>query len=118
MKTLTTFLFFALFTLAACGDKEAMPTIEDQLQGAWKREWRPFPLVNTYNFHAGGCDTYALIPGQPVQYYAYSYTTDADTLTMFDLGRMEYYRFTVSFPTDTTAVLSPFEGVDYHLTRL
>lgn len=105
-----------VLAFAGCAEKEALPSIDERLQGAWVRKW--LSLTNTYNFHAGACDSYAIVPAQPVQYYAYAYTAEGDVLRMVDLSCGEPYICTVSFPTDSTAVLSWGGGVDYQLTRI
>lgn len=105
-----------LGALGGCSEKDPPPSVEDQLQGAWVRKW--FLLTNTYNFHDGACDTYSIIPAQPVQYYAYAYTVSRDTLTMIDLASLVQTKAVVKFPTDTTAVLSFWGGIDYFLTRI
>ena len=114
-------LFLALFlwlvsSLWSCGEKQPMPTLDDNLHGAWQRQW--MNMTNRYNFHDGACDAYAVIPAQPVQYYAYAYTTNGDTLSMLDLASGCLSRAVVSFPTDSTAVLSWVEGIDYFLKRI
>lgn len=106
----------ALLALGGCSEKDPPPSVEDQLQGAWVRKW--LTLTNTYNFHDGACDTYAIIPAQPVQYYAFAYTVNRDTLTMIDLASLLQTKAVVSFPTDTTAVLSFLGGPNYFLTRI
>ena len=100
----------------SCSEKDPLPTADEMIQGAWKREW--IGLTQTYNFHSGACDAYSIIPGQPYQYYALAYSFRGDTLTMIDLAGREKYEAIVSFPTDTTAVLSWIGGVEYHLTRI
>lgn len=106
----------AMILLSSCADKDPEPTLEERLHGAWKREWHS--LTNRYNFHDGACDAYAIVPAQPVQYYAYAYTTQGDTLTMLDLGVGEKFVFVVKFPTDSTAILSRIGGLNYFLTKL
>jgi hypothetical protein len=116
---LSIFAFMALLLVvlfSGCAEKEPLPTLDDKLQGAWQREW--YSLTNRYNFHGGACDTYAIIPAQPIQYYAYSYTTKGDTLTMLDLGVGQEFVFVVEFPTDSTAVLIREGGINYFLKRL
>lgn len=102
--------------LGGCSEKDPPPTLEERLQGAWVRRW--LSLTNTYNFHDGACDTYAIIPAQPVQYYAYAYTCEGDTLIMLDLASLSQTKAVVSFPTDSTAVLGFIGGLDYFLTRI
>lgn len=100
----------------SCSEKEPPPTLDEQLQGAWQREW--LTLTNRYNFHGGACDVYSIIPAQPYQYYAYAYATEGDTLTMLDLACGNVRRAVVSFHTDSTAVLAWIGGVEYHLKRI
>lgn len=113
-------LAFSLAVMVAllngCADKDPAPTLDERLQGAWQRNYRD--LTNRYNFHAGACDVYAIIPAQPVQYYAYAYATSCDTLTMLDLGVGERFVFVVEFPTDSTAILSRVDGLNYFLLRI
>ena len=109
-------LLFAIITLFGCAEKDPLPTLDEQLQGAWVRTW--FDLTNRYNFHSGACDVYSIIPAQPYQFYAFAYTTDADTLHMIDLASGEVYSAVVTFPTDSTAVLAWEGGVNYFLKRI
>ena len=105
-----------LIMLCGCAEKEPPPTLDERLRGAWS--WKVFHLKNRYNFHAGGCDVYAVIPAQPVQHYAYAYTTEGDTLTMMDLASGYKNRAVVTFKNDTTAVLEWLCGINYTLKRL
>lgn len=109
-------LFIAIIAaFMGCAEKDPPPTLDEQLQGVWERNW--VSITNRYNFHDGACDVYSIIPAHPVQYYAYAYTTDGDILNMMDLASGEVYSAVVSFPTDSTAVLAWVGGVNYFLKR-
>ena len=117
MKNILIFSILILFS--GCADqKDPLPTLDEQLQGAWQYQW--IEWTNRYNFHAGACDQYGIVPGQPVQYYSYVYTTSGDTLRMLNLGEKwgEVSECIVSFPSDSTAVFSWEGGVNYFLKRL
>jgi hypothetical protein len=101
---------------SACADKDQLPTVEQQLQGAWQRKWVSF--TQRWNFHDGACDAYSIVPAQPVQYYSLAYTFRGDTMTVLDLASGEKYKAVVSFKNDSTAVLSWEGGVDYYLKRI
>lgn len=115
-------LFCVVVVFAGCGEKEPLPTIEEQLVGAWERKWLSF--TNTYSFDGNGqALAYAIIPGQPVQLYAYKYWFNQDTLSLIDLSASKPFRDTsravVSF-TDSgdTSVLSWVNGAKYYLKRI
>lgn len=108
-------LFFAML-FCSCKETDPLPTVEEQLQGAWQREW--LQLTNRYNFHAGSCDAYAIIPGQPYQLYNGVYSIRGDELTMMDLASGESRFGIVSFPTDSTAEIAWDGGIRYFLKRL
>lgn len=112
---------FCLEMLAGCGEKEPLPTLEDQLQGVWIG--KIIGITKTYNFHAGACDAYSIIGGQPYQYYGYAYTCQGDTLTLIDLAAIwqpgagvSRALVTVSDNGDT-ALVSWLDGVDLELKR-
>lgn len=100
--------------------EDPAPTLEERLQGSWSRKWIVFE--NTYSFDNGQCLTYAIIPGQPVQFYAYAYTFQGDTLSMVDLAspsnQRDVRRAVVEFPTDSTCILGFVGGVKYFLKRI
>ncbi len=121
----TAILFaLALLTNFGCSESDPPPTLNEQLQGAWIRNWTPAQAVTTYSFDGRGqYISYAILPAQPVQMYAGAYTTDGDVLTMYDLAEIDgigggIHHAVVSFPTDTTCVLAWVGGVNYYLTRL
>jgi hypothetical protein len=111
------FAALALLVLgfAGCKEVEPPPTVEDRIQGVWVRKY--LNLTNTYNFHDGACDSYAVIPGQPYQYYGFAYRVESDTLTMTNLASLEKSKHTVTFTSDTTVTLSRHDGIDYFLKR-
>lgn len=117
-------VLWMLFWATSCGDKDPMPTLNEQLQGAWIRHWTPAQAFTTYSFDGRGqYISYAILPAQPVQIYAGAYTTDGDVLTMYDLAEIDsigggVHQAVVTFPTDTTCVLAWVGGVNYYLTRL
>lgn len=109
---------FIIIVLASfgCAEKDPPPTLDEQLQGAWQRQW--LMLTNRYNFHDGACDVYSIIPSQPYQYYAYAYTTNGDTLRMLDLASGELTKLVVEFTSDSTAVMRSDGGINYFLKRI
>lgn len=109
-------ILLALLAAPGCAEKDPPPTLEERLQGVWQRDW--LNLTNRYNFHDGACDVYAIVSAQPVQYYAYAYSTNGDTLTMLDLAGGSVTKAVVSFPTDTTAVFMLEGGILYFLKRI
>lgn len=110
-----------VLTLGGCGEKEPLPTLEDQLQGVWIG--KIIGITKTYNFHGGACDAYSIIGGQPYQYYGYAYTCQGDTLTLVDLAAIWQPGAGVSRAIVTvsdngdTALVSWFDGVDLELKR-
>lgn len=115
-------LFCVVVVFGGCAEKDPLPTPEEMIVGAWERKWLTF--TNTYSFDGNGqALAYAIIPGQPVQLYAYKYWFTEDTLSLIDLSVSKPFRDTsravVSF-TDSgdTSVLSWLNGVDYYLTRI
>lgn len=114
---------FALWILfGGCRDSQDPPkTPEEKITGAWERNWLTF--TDTYSFDGHGqCLAYAIVPGQPVQLYASSYTFDGDTISIRYLGstggNADVRRAVVSFPDDSTCVLGWIGGVQYFLKRI
>ena len=105
---------------AGCAEEKLPPTTEERLQGAWAREWNGFE--QTWFFDDGLCTAYGIVAAQPAQQYSIAYWFNGDTINMVNLAAEKAHRDTiiaiVSFPTDSTAVLSWESGVDYHLTRI
>lgn len=105
-----------------CGEKEPLPTPKEKIVGAWERKWLTF--TNTYSFDGNGqALVYAIIPGKPVQLYAYKYWFDQDTLSLIDLSTskpfMDTSRAVVTFTDSSdTAVLSWLNGARYYLSRI
>ena len=118
------FVLAALFMLffGSCTEREAPPSMCEQLEGAWIRTWEPNGSTQTYSFHDGQCVAHSIIPAQPVQLYVWEYYCEGDTLTLVNLASATPFsdirRAVVSFPTDSTCVLGWFGGVDYQLKRL
>lgn len=120
--TLAAIALFCVAMLVGCGEKEPLPKPEEKIVGAWERKWLTF--TNTYSFDGNGqALAYAIIPGRPVQLYAYKYWFDQDTLSLIDLSTskpfMDTSRAVVTF-TDSgdTAVLSWLNGARYYLSRI
>ena len=115
-------LLMAAIAFTGCAEKEAPPTIEERLHGAWIRTWEPYNATNTYSFHDGQLLAHSIIPAQPVQAYFWQYYCKGDTLTLVNLASVEPFsdvrRAVVLFPTDSTCVLGWIGGVDYQLKRL
>ena len=115
-------LLMAAIAFTGCAEKEAPPTIEERLQGAWIRTWEPYNATNTYSFDGGQCVVHSIVPAQPVQAYFWQYYCNADTLALVNLASAEPFsdirRAVVSFPSDSTCVLGWLGGVDYILKRL
>lgn len=116
-------LAFALAVLfGGCRDSQDPPkTKAEKITGAWERTWLTF--TDTYSFDGHGqALEYAIIPGQPVQLYASSYTFQGDTISIRYLGstggNADVRRALVSFPDDSTCVLGWIGGVNYVLKRL
>lgn len=116
-------LVFALWILfGGCRDSQDPPkTPEEKITGAWERTLLQF--TDTYSFDGNGqCLAYAIVPGQPVQLYASSYTFQGDTISIRYLGSTggneDLRRAVVAFPTDSTCVLGWIGGVQYFLKRL
>ena len=111
-----------IFGMSACAETELPPTLEQKLHGGWTRQWPQGGAVTTYHFDDGQCLTYAILPAQPVQFYAYSYTTAGDVLTMTDLATtppfQDIKRAVVEFPTDSTALFVWGDGAEELLTRM
>jgi len=109
-----------VLAFAGCAEKEAMPTVEESLQGAWAREWNGFE--QTWFFDDGLCTAHGIVAAQPVQQYSFAYCFKGDTMNMVNLASAKAHRDTitaiVSFPTDSTCVLGWLGGVDYYLTRI
>ena len=116
-------LLMAAIAFTGCAEKEAPPSMEERLHGAWIRTWQPYNATNTYSFNGGLCTEHSILPSQPAQAYFWQYYCKGDTLTLVNLASAEPFsdvrRAVVSFPTDSTCVLEWLpNGVDYHLTRL
>ena len=115
-------LLMAAIAFSSCAEKEAPPTLEERLHGAWIRTWQPYGSTNTYSFNGGLCTEHSIIPSQPVQAYFWQYYCNGDTLTLVNLASAEPFsdirRAVVSFPTDSTCILGWLDGVDYQLKRL
>jgi len=113
-------LFAIAIVFGGCSEEQLPPTVEERLQGAWSREWNGFE--QTWFFDDGLCTAHSILPAQPVQAYAMAYTLQGDTITMVSLtngaAHRDEVRAVVSFPTDSTAVLSWLGGVDYQLKRM
>lgn len=113
--------FFILF-FCRCAEREAPPTMREQLEGAWIRTWEPNGSAQTYSFHDGQCLAHSIIPARPVQMYIWEYYCNGDTLALVNLASATPFsdvrRAVVSFPTDSTCVLGWLGGVDYFLNRL
>jgi len=115
-------LFCVVVIFAGCAEKEPLPTLEEMIVGAWERKWLTF--TNTYSFDGSGqALAYAIIPGQPVQLYAYKYWFTEDTLSLIDLSTskpfMDTSRAVVLFSDSSdTAVLSWLNGAKYYLERI
>lgn len=111
-----------IFGMSGCAETELPPTLEQKLQGGWTRKWEQGGAVTTYHFDDGQCLTYAILPAQPVQFYAYSYTTEGDKLTMTDLATTPPFQDIktgiVHFPTDSTAVIDWEGGGEELLARM
>jgi len=109
-----------LMLLSGCAETELPPTPEEKIKGAWERVWQT--STQTWSFDDGQCQAYSIIEGQPVQFYALSYSFDGDTITMVDLATSgpfrDLHRALVEFPTDSTAVFWWFGGVRYDLKRM
>ena len=111
-----------VFALSSCAEKEAPPTLEERLQGAWIRTWQPYWSTNTYSFNGGLCAEHSILPAQPIQAYFWQYYCNRDTLTLVNLASADPFsdirRAAVSFPTDSTCILGWFpNGLDYVLIR-
>lgn len=113
-------LILASLVLSSCAEREPLPTLEDNLHGAWERNWQGFE--QTWFFDDGLCTAHSIIPAQPVQAYFWYYTCDGDTLTISNLAASGLFRdeirAVVEFPTDSTAVFSFVGGVSYNLKRI
>ncbi len=121
--TIAVLLVFALWILfGGCRDSQDPPkNPEEKITGAWERNWLTF--TDTYSFDGHGqCLAYAIVPGQPVQLYASSYTFEGDTISIRYLGstggNADVRRAVVGFPDDSTCVLGWIGGVQYFLKRL
>ena len=114
------FTLFIIALLSGCKETEDPLSIEEKLHGAWQRNWLGFE--QTWFFDDGLCTAHSMVPGQPVQAYAMAYTFQGDTITMVDLAsgaaHRDEARAVVTFPTDSTAVLSWLGGVNYFLKKL
>lgn len=111
-------LFFLLFLACfffSCKETDQPLPISEQLDGVWLRKWHY--VTNTYHFHEGLCQSYAVIPGQPSHFYAYAYTIHGDTIQMIDLETLNLKCATISFPTDSTAYFDWNDGINYELNR-
>lgn len=115
-------LLMAAIAFSGCAEKEAPPTLEERLQGAWIRTWGDF--TQTYSFNGGQSLEHSIIPGQPVQLYTWQYFCNADTLAMINLASSEPFsdvrRAVVSFSEDGNEARFEWfpNGVDYILTQL
>lgn len=104
-----------LMMLFGCAEKDPLPTIEEQLHGAWVRTGGF--IENKYRFADGALDVYSVFSNQIVYQNNYVYTTDGQTLRLLDLVEGTRHEFRVEFPTDSTATLSPPFGLNIHLKR-
>jgi len=112
-------VFFASY----CAEREQPPTPDEQIKGAWSRDWAPFSATTNYSFDGNGqCLTKVIVAGLPVQEYTYAYYFRGDTLTMIDLATappfQDVNRAVVEFTTDSTAVLVWIGWVNYYLVRI
>lgn len=113
-------VILASLVLSSCAEREPLPTLEERLQGAWERNWQGFE--QTWFFDEGLCIAHSIIPAQPVQAYFWYYTCEGDTLTISNLAASGLFRdeirALVEFPTDSTAILSRVDGLNYFLLRI
>jgi hypothetical protein len=105
-----------LMMLCGCGEKEPPPTLAEQLEGSWVRTGGF--IQNKYRFNDGALDVYTVFSSQIVYENNYIYTTQGETLRLLDLVDGTRAEFTVEFPTDSTAVLSPPFGLNIFIKRL
>lgn len=107
---------------AACAEEDPPQTLEQKLQGVWTRQWEHGGAFTTYHFDDGQCLTYAILPAQAVQFYAYAYTTEGDLLRMTDLASTSPFQdiktAVVSFPTGSTALFVWEDGAEHRLQRM
>ncbi len=106
----------ALLLFGCADQKDPLPALDEQLQGAWRKEAGIFQT--NYNFHGGAVDSYTTFSGQEIYQNNYAYSTKDDTLTMVDLVSREKFVYSVEFPTDSTCVWGGDDGLNYFLKRL
>ena len=114
-------VLWALLLLAGCAENELPPTPDERLKGAWERTWQT--STQTWSFDGQGqCQAYSIVEGQPVQFYALSYSFEGDTITMVDLAASgpfrDLHRAFVEFPTDSTATFWWLDGARYDLKSI
>lgn len=107
---------FYLSMLYGCGEKDPPPTLAEQLQGPWVRTGGF--IENRYLFADGALDVYTVFSSQIIYQNNYAYTTEGSTLRLLDLVEGTRHEFTVEFPTDSTATLSPPHGLNIFIKRL
>lgn len=120
LSILVFMVLLLVLLFSRCAERDPLPTMEEQLHGAWERDWQGFE--QTWFFDDGLCTAHSIIPAQPVQAYFWYYTCEGDTLTISNLAASGLFRdeirAVVEFPTDSTAVFSFVGGVNYFLKRI
>ena len=105
MKTLTIFLFFAVFAIAACGDKEAMPTACDNINGEWTVQDNEAIYLN---FQDGTLQSGAFWKQGEAPHISETFKYSCDCDTAFLESDQTGFRFWLTFwrLSDTTAILN------------